>query len=170
VTKKDMANLLLKAFSIYSFLMALQNVPYLINDLSSLQNPVLPIVLQIITPTFTMLLAGILLWFTSGHGEKLIFGNENADAPVQASIQDIQVLAFSLGGLYLIARAIPDLIQNTLIYAWVFFQKTEAENMGSAMLFSFTNLCIGAWLLFGAKGIIVFIKKIRKDSQFRGSH
>ena len=167
MTKRDVANLLLKAFAIYSFLVALQNAPYLINDLSSVQEPVFPRVLQIIMPTFTMLLAGILLWIMSGRGAKLILGDEGTAESIHASIQDIQVLAFCLGGLYLLAHALPDLIKNSLISVWLIFQGSNNENVVPILISSFIQLCIGAWLLFGAKGIVAFIKKIRKAGQFR---
>jgi hypothetical protein len=173
MTKRDMANLLLKAFSIYSFLMALQNAPYLINDLVLLQEQTFPKVMQISIPTFTMLLAGILLWVVSGRGAKLILGYENneaSDVVVHASLHDIQVLAFSLCGLYLLSKAVPDLIQNTLIIIWVSFQGSKIENMAPHMLYSIIYVCIGIWLLFGAKGIVVFIKKLRRAGQFKSSH
>ncbi len=170
MTKRDIVNLLLKAFSIYSFLMALQNIPYLINDLLYLQEPVFPKILQIVMPTCTMLLAGIILWIMSSRCTKLILGYEATEATVDASIQDIQVIAFCLGGFYLLARAIPDLIQNTFTIAWLFLQGGQGgkiENVAPVFLSSIVHLCIGAWLLFGAKGIVVFIKKIRKAGQFR---
>jgi hypothetical protein len=76
MTKSDIANFLFKAFSIYAFLQALQNVPFLINDIIAVQEPVLPGVMQIITPTSIMLLSGILLWGMSGRGAKIILGYE----------------------------------------------------------------------------------------------
>jgi hypothetical protein len=170
MTKRDIVNLLLKAFSIYSFLMALQNVPYLINDLLYLQEPVFPKILQIFIPTCTMLLAGFILWIMSSRCTKLILGYEATEATVDASIQDIQVIAFSLGGLYLLARAIPDLIQNIFIITWLYLQGGQGgkiENVTPVFLSSTVHLCIGVWLLFGSKGIVVFIKKIRKAGQFR---
>jgi hypothetical protein len=167
MTKRDMANLLLKAFSIYSFLMALQNAPYLVNDLSKLQEPAFPDILQICVPTLTMILAGILLWVLSARGAKLIFGREETENTTRASVQDIQVIAFSLGGLYLVANAIPELLNNALFFAWLFLKGNKLDDIASVLIFPFIRLAIGLWLLFGAKGIVVFIKKIRKAGQIR---
>ena len=165
MTKRDMANLLLKAFSIYAFLMALQNVPYFINDLSKLPHPEFPFVFQTSMPTLSMILAGILLWAMSRHGAKIIFGRDDIDHTTGASVADIQLIAFSLGGLYLVANSIPVLVNQGIFYVWFFLKGSKPDDMASVFIFPFINLCIGLWLLFGSKGIVIFIKKMRRAGQ-----
>ena len=116
-----------------------------------------------------MILAGILLWAMSYHGAKIIFGREDNDYAIHASIQDIQVIAFSLGGLYLVVNAIPALLNPGLFYVWFILNGKKTDDMASMLIVPFIRLCIGFWLLFGSKGIVVFIKKMRRAGQI-GSH
>jgi hypothetical protein len=167
MTKRDMANLLLKASSIYAFLMALKYVPYFINDLSKLPQPEFPLVFQTSMPTLSMILAGIFLWAMSRRGARIIFGKDDIDNTTGASVADIQVIAFSLGGLYLVANAIPALVNQGVFYIWFLLKGSKTDDMASYLIFPFIDLCIGLWLLFGSKGIVVFVKKIRRAGQIR---
>jgi hypothetical protein len=130
-----------------------------------LPHPEFPFVFQTSMPTLSMILAGILLWAMSRNSAKIIFGNDDNDNSTGASVADIQPIAFSLGGLYLVANSIPLSVNQGIFYVLFFLKGSKPDDMASVIIFPFINLCIGLWLLFGSKGIVIFIKKMRRAGQ-----
>ena len=172
MTKFDLRSLLFKGFAIYSFLTALQYGASFLYDLPShLKNAgdrlFLPNLLLRITPTLAMALAGLLLWLMSEHGSKRIFGREDSDETLRPSPQDIQIIAFSLAGMYLLAYAIPEFItmSATQFIFWLSAKGRSSMGGGPILVEKLIRISIGLWLLFGARGIVIFIGKIREASR-----
>jgi len=160
MTKRDLSNLLFKAFAIYSFLAALQNLQYLPGFIYETKKTGGLYFLAIGSPTVAMTLAGVLLWFLSDRGSGYIFGKEESGNIEPASIKDIQALARSLVGLYLVATAGPELITDVVLFVWLFLQGSELKNVLTTVLYPAVRLIIGFWLLLGTKGMVVFIRKM----------
>ena len=115
---------------------------------------------------FFPILAAILLWlFPLAVATKIIpnIKAKNATAPLDAN--GIEVVAFSVMGLWVLTSAIPD------IFYWVTFAyRIKNANIGSTELSpenigyivsTIVELVIGFWLLFGSRGLLGVIRRAR---------
>jgi hypothetical protein len=112
------------------------------------------------------ILAAILLWFFPlTVAGKLIPDTKPEELPIALSGTEIETVAFSILGLWILATAIPD------IFHWATFgYLVKASGVGRAQLTpenignivgTVVELVIGFWLLFGSKGIAGLIRRYR---------
>jgi hypothetical protein len=112
------------------------------------------------------ILASLLLWyFPLAVASKIIpdIKTEKASTPLDAG--GIEVVAFSVMGLWVLTTAVPD------IFYWIVFAyRTKSADFGNPELSpesvgyivaTVVELVIGFWLLFGSKGILGIIRRIR---------
>lgn len=112
------------------------------------------------------ILAAVLMWyFPLALANKLIPDIKTKDAPVPLDAGGIEVVAFSIMGLWVLTSAIPDIFHwATYVYQvrnkhFGYFELTP-ENVGN-IVSTVVELVIGVWLLFGSRGILGLIRRAR---------
>jgi hypothetical protein len=112
------------------------------------------------------LLAAILLWlFPLAVAAKIIPNIKEKETPAALDAGGIEVVAFSVMGLWVLTYAIPD------IFYWVtYVYRIKNINIGSPELTpenigyivsTIVELVIGFWLLFGSSGLLGVIRRAR---------
>ena len=112
------------------------------------------------------ILAAILLWlFPLAVAAKIIPNIKAKGTPAPLDAGGIEVVAFSVMGLWVLTFAIPD------IFYWVtFVYRVKSVNVGSTELTpenigyivsTIVELVIGFWLLFGSRGLLGVIRRAR---------
>lgn len=121
----------------------------------------------IATLLFFPLLAAFLLWrFPLAVATNLIPDIKKQEQHSSLGANDIQVIAFSVMGLWVLTTAIRD------IFYWVTFvyqiknsglgnPTLSPENVGN-IVSTVVELVIGFWLLFGSKGLVGIIRRARQ--------
>lgn len=169
MTKQDLGNLVFKSFAMYAFLMALNNASFMVNDMLEMieggyssrgKERALMYILAIILPALSMVFAGIVLWFSSERITRYLFASEKPIDISKVSTHDIQVIAFSIGGLFVLSNAIGALIQNGTVAVMLLLAGEKVVGIVRQVLEYVIRILIGLWLLFGARGIVIFIRKI----------
>lgn len=115
---------------------------------------------------FPILVAVLLWFFPLTVAAKLIPDINTKEQTTSIGAGSIEVVAFSVMGLWVLATAIPD------IFYWVtFVHQVKSAGMGSPELSpenlgnivaTTVELAIGSWLLFGSKGLLSIIRRVRQ--------
>src|SRR5208283_3204362 len=105
----------------------------------------------------------IILWFFADIiTDVVIPGIEPTDKFIQFSLWEVQAIAISLMGLYLVAHGIPDFVYQLLTYfkyhiSVITNQIEYNKNDVLRLVQPFGRIIIGFYLMLGYKGIIGFI-------------
>ncbi len=164
MTKKEIAMLSFKVLSLYAFLKAIDKLSTAIYYAYRVDEIGVPFVMVYIAPMLLFVLCGGLLWFLSPLLASSISKSTDHEDNSAASLFDIQSVAFSIVGLYMIADSLPHIVRSTI---WHF--TSDSLSMGkSSPLFgdvagSLVEIAIGLWLLFGSRGLVNFITAMRRD-------
>lgn len=112
------------------------------------------------------LLVALLLWvFALAIARTLLPGGKPGKAPARLALGDIQAVAFSVMGLWVLASAVPDIfywgsfLYQTNVSGWG-YRELSPENTGN-IVSTLVELAIGLWLLFGARGLAGLVKMAR---------
>lgn len=115
---------------------------------------------------FSPVLIAILLWrFPLTVASKLIPKIKTSEKPRPLGEMELQVVAFSILGLWVLASAIPHIFYwITYVYRIknVGFGNIELtpQNIGG-IVSTVVELVLGVWLLLGAKGLVGIIRRLR---------
>jgi len=161
MTKKEIATLSFKLLSLYAILQLIDKLAYIISyliygDLSGVK------FLNFIAwavPPFLFLVCGILLWYTASPLASSLFKTAALDDKFNASLTDVQIVAFSVVGLFVLADSLPNFVRVAVWYS-TSIEKSALSGDGAAFLL---RSVFGFWLLFGSRGIVNFIHKIRQE-------
>jgi hypothetical protein len=119
--------------------------------------------------TVPLLLAAFLLWtFPLTIAKTILPEVKTSSGTVPLEASGIQVVAFSILGLWVLSTAVPDVFYwSTFIYLakGINFSLTP-EHIGNALA-TVIELVIGFWLLFGAKGLRGLLRLARTSSTAR---
>jgi len=111
-------------------------------------------------------ICGIVLWYQAPLFAYSIFGTSASVDTTAASLADIQVTAFSIIGLLVIANAISD-VTSVGTVEYLIASYSAADEMRKIrnvyIAFSLVKIAFGMWLLFGSRGIFNFIRSMRRD-------
>jgi len=110
---------------------------------------------------------GALLWIFSaklaGFMVKPLEGQEPEMMAAAFDLDTVQVLAFTITGVFLLVNTIPSLVSALTVYAVL-----PEPSMGQIWLETLRRLVdsvirviLGLWLVLGSKGLVALIKKIR---------
>ncbi len=95
---------------------------------------------------------------------KLLPKTDDINANIKYSLKDIQVVAFSIIGLYILVTGVPRLLYWLYIFQQVKYGPVEIElapeNIAN-FISTILEIIIGFWLLLGAKGLQGLLYKIR---------
>lgn len=162
MTKKEIASLSFKVLSLYAFIKAIEKLSTLIYYAYQVNEIGVPFFMVYAVPVLLLALCGALLWFLSPVLASSISESAGSgDNP--ASLSSIQAVAFSIVGLYMVAASLPGIVRSTI------WRLTEPASMskGSPLLGdvmgSLVQVVIGLWLLFGSRGLVNLISKMRRD-------
>ncbi|MDP2884207.1 MAG: hypothetical protein Q8P51_04205 [Ignavibacteria bacterium] len=111
---------------------------------------------------------GLWLFFASDRAARIFVGHDDTSGeapPVRA--QNIQVIAFSIIGLYLTLLALPGFIKTTLSIwfsnaGWLYRSAISGQTYIDLVV-EMLEIGIGGWLLFGASGVANLLNKLRGD-------
>lgn len=117
-------------------------------------------------PALILALVAILLWFFPlTVATKIIPSIKTSSAPTSLDAGGIEVIAFSVMGLWVLTTAIPD------AFHWItFVYLAKSVNVGNSELSpenigyivsTIVELVIGFWLLFGSRGLLGIIRRAR---------
>lgn len=166
MTKREIATLSFKILSLYAFIKAIDKLSTLINYLYKYSLSEVGVLNFMIfaSPVLLLLLCGGLLWFLAPWLASSISKSTAPADNAAASLFSIQAVAFSVLGLYLLADSLPALVRSII---WHF--TTASRSMGERspligdILGFLIQIVIGVWLLFGSRGLVNFIRSMRRD-------
>lgn len=133
----------------------------------ALQPPNNVSLLYIFSVALFPILAAVLLWFFPlSVAAKIIPETKSKKQVTSLSPAEIEVVAFSVMGLWVLAGAIPDTLNWATYFAlWLanheaFNLELTPDNIGN-MVGTIAELVIGFWLMFGSHGLLVIIRRAR---------
>ena len=173
MTKKEIVSLSLKLAGIYCLIMAIAYLNFTVMAVvSSLRQgfwdmliSITPFVLLLlsITPFVLLLLFGAYLIFSSKLPSKMASSMIEEETTTSFTFQDIQVLAFSIIGVWLISSAIPTFIQAivriTVMYSTS--QQSVSVYFIPQIVAAVLKLAFGIYLFSGSRGLAKLWQKFQ---------
>lgn len=164
MTKEQIVALGIKLFAVFLLVYGLRSITYIV-PVYSMQT--IPTVGWIIMAGLAVIFISIvyLLWsFPVLISRKLLPSDDVKEGESPASIKDIDVIAFSILGLWVLISSIPDLGY------WFFMWMTVLNDNPEGVVYTqqkintgvtIFEILIGFWLLLGAKGLRGLIRRMR---------
>ncbi len=160
MTKHEIAILSFKVLCIYAVIQSIDRIYtflyYLFYE-KQIDIADKPNLLMSAVPSILMVFCAIVLWFGAPLLAKSIFSEDVSEIKSQNSLEDIQRVAFSIAGLYMLATSLPELVEVTTVILTV---PAENRNPGSMVHIIVTFLfqaSLGFWLLFSSRGLVNFL-------------
>ena len=186
MTKKEIISLSLKLAGIYCLIMAISHLGYAVPSVvSSLMRQgfwsmitsisTFLLLLLSLTPSVLLLLLGVYLIFSNALPSKMAASMIQEEKTTSCTFLDIQVLAFSIIGVWLIAGAISNFIQPVVRVIVLhstsrpvsFFQSSYFI---SQILIGVLKLALGIYLFLGAKGLTKLWQKFQSPNDIKPSN
>ena len=113
-------------------------------------------------PPLLLVLCGALLWYVAPFLASSVFKSAAFENEPNASLADIQTVAFTVIGLFLLASALPEIVNAVIIYftMWVVGSKTA---LIQNIIVLFLKVALGLWLLLGSRGLANFIRSMQRN-------
>ncbi len=174
MTKKEIVSLSLKLAGIYCLIMAISHLNFAIMSAVSVLRrqgfwdmliSITPFALLLLsfTPVVLLLLFGAYLIFSSKLPSKIASSMIEEEKTTSFTFQDIQVLAFSIIGVWLLSSAIPTFIQ-TIVRITVLYSSSQQSvpvYFISQIVASVLKLALGIYLFSGSKGLAKLWQKFQ---------
>jgi hypothetical protein len=162
VTKREIANLSFKVLSLYAVIKAIDKLSSLISYMYQYSHTDLGVLDYMIftAPVILLLLCGGILWFIAPLLASSISKSTVSEDNSNASLLSIQMVAFSVIGLYMLVDSLPALVQATI---WYFIVTGKRYQFAVDIIGSLVKIGLSLWLLFGSRGLINFINSMRRD-------
>ena len=172
MTKKEIVSLSLKLAGIYCLILSISYFGFAImNAVSSWRQGFLYMLISI-TPSVLLLLFGAYLIFSNKLPSKIASSMIQEEKTTSFTFQDIQVLAFSIIGVWLISSAIPTFIQAilqiTVLYSGS--QQSVPVYSISQIVASVLKLALGIYLFSGSKGLAKLWQKFQSTRGMKPSN
>ena len=167
--KHDIAILSFKILSIYAviqFIYQFYTFVYYISYEKQLELDQKYSLLLSSVPSLLMALCAIILWFSAPMFANLIFKNDDNEINSQSSLADIQRVAFSVLGMYLIATSLPAVVEIILVIQMTSEVKNGSGSMVPTIVEILLKGILGVWLLFGSNGIVNFLRYMNGKREF----
>ena len=178
MTKKEIVSLSLMLAGIYCLIMAINHLSYVIQSIASLfrQEDFWSILISInfivsllllLTPFLLLLLFGFYLFFSDKLPSKMASLMTQGEKATSFAFQDIQLLSFSIIGVWLLSEAVPTFIR--LIVQITFILPTHQKSVTvfqnsiyiSHIVAAILKIALGIYLFSGGKGIIKLWQKVQ---------
>jgi hypothetical protein len=169
MNKLEIATLSFRILSIYFLFKILDqadNLIYFIANYSKLNEGNFVNYLMAIVPAILYFILGIFLWFSSPRLAHITFKKNANITTIDLSLENVQLVAFSIAGFFLVASAAPqlsDILVNFIAYN---FNNTSFEGkfpFHTEIILGFIKIVVGTWLLLGPRGIVNFINSSRRE-------
>lgn len=170
--KKIFAKVLIRALSIYTFISALEALQYLGMMVAVLSQPSPAFIIYSIAgvmPFIFLLILGFFLWNRAGYlAERMLPVEESVSGGSVATGGEIEAIAFSAVGIYLLSNALPRLVEVVsgiiVFYSGQYPPSYEYFNYSSiSSLAGLTvKMTMGFWLILGSRGIVRLVGKLRE--------
>ncbi|MEW6276602.1 MAG: hypothetical protein AB1556_16015 [Bacillota bacterium] len=176
MTSKDIARLSCKLFSIYTLINAIKSLNYfVVLPLQGKSGTGMIATTLILTalPSTLLFASGIILWLYAGKLANYLVPDKmpDKDPPSggsQIRVEDIQAVAFSVVGIFILVDAAPKLIQ--IVFNIILLSKLQHAIPGDWVNFTtitrivelVIQLILGFWLFFGSRGIVGLLKRLRE--------
>ena len=168
----ELSRILIKVAGISIIIYVLVGIPAYISYYFSLrlvEESVITFFLVSILPMLIPLTAGYLMWqFPSTIANKIIKTKEDYNPRDSRIGFEIQIIAFSVLGMYLLFNSFSDIVYHLSYY----FQTKEASGEGNIMINTYSlifataaEILFACLLLFGGKYIVGLIRKIRYGNE-----
>jgi len=164
MTKEQIVALAVKLFAVFLLIYGLGQLASII-PLSYYDN--ISVGAWITIAGLGLFFAGIILflWFFPLFiSRKLLPSDEVKEGESIASVKDIDVIAFSILGLWVLASAVPDMVYWILMWMTV-LSKSSGDAMLTEQVINTTvtvlEIIIGVWLLVGARGLRGLLRRMR---------
>ncbi len=160
MTREEVATLSFKVLSLYAFIKVIDKLAYIISFISKkdLTGTSRINTIPWAVPPLALLACGILLWYMAPLLASSIFKETVSEDNPNASLVDIQIVAFSVVGLFLLANSLSFLVRAALWYSMASFSVKELAGDITAFLL---QSVLGFWLFLGSRGIVNFISSMR---------
>ena len=122
--------------------------------------------LYVLFSPLVMVAFGLFLWLFPAPVTNTVFRKDSKDSAAEPRwAAELQVVGVSLLGLWLLYRAISDLVYHLMVYR-TRTQSTDFYTDGytefpAFMVATLVEFVVAAFLLFGARGIVHVLRKVR---------
>ncbi len=113
----------------------------------------------IITAHLIKLIVALFLWYSSDKLSNIIFKDENDINFDNIDYKKIQLIAFSVVGVILLAINIPNFIRNILQLFIMPGRIRISSSILQGMISQIIAMIIGGWLLFGSQWLVKHISR-----------
>ncbi|MFA7585630.1 MAG: hypothetical protein WCY11_05450 [Novosphingobium sp.] len=152
-----------RIFTIWLALYVLRHVPSLWSlNTNEFGDPKTAVIVLIVGALLVVLI--VFLWIFPLTVARKLIPRAALDEPTTLPIDQIQAVGFCLLGLWLIASAVP----NVFFWMVMVYQSNRPESLLSleprnyaSMTYTVTEFSIGAWLVFGARGLLGLMRWAR---------
>lgn len=119
-----------------------------------------------LVPVFLIVVLGAVLWLFPGTiVNKIVVG---PNQPIKFQSDQVQVIAFSTLGMYILFRGVSDLVFWVSFMAMTFYSEPSTTiiplDRYADLFATFTEIIFGMFLIFGSNGISSYISMIRGRS------
>jgi len=126
------------------------------------------IFIQIIGPFALLLICGLIIWYLSPIIASRILKTSDKDYRFKLSQNNIQDIAFSAIGLFIVVNTTPDIVHTICwVYAIAFHSVGDKSlvyiTRGVQLLSLFIKLTLGIWLFIGSRGIGKLVRAMRRE-------
>ncbi len=166
MTKREIAVLSFKVLGLYAFIRVIDHLPYILYYVwgENAKQTIVPNLLIIAVPPLLLVLCSVLLWFGAPLLASIVFKSAPSGNVSNASLPDMQTVAFAVVGLILIASALPEIVSSVVIYYTMYSVAIGGKRaLIQNIIVLFLKLGLGFWLLLGSRGLVSFIRSLRRE-------
>lgn len=161
MTKREIAILSFKVLSIYVFIRVIDDMYYVLGSIAGSENSSVNLAV-IIFPKLLFILCGIVLWnITPRLADSVIKSTSNGYEP-NASLTDIQSVAFTIVGLFLLASSLPEIVGILVTCNTMWIIGSKVVLIKDIVVLS-VKIILGLWFLLGSRSLVNFIFSVRHD-------
>jgi len=182
MTKKEIVSLSLKLAGIYCLIMSISYSGFAIMSARSalkqgfweMLTSITPFVSLLLsfTPVVLLLLFGVYLIFSSKLPSKMAASIIQEEKTTSFTFQDIQVLAFSIIGVWLLSSAIPNfiqaIVQTTIMYSRS--RQSVSVYFMSQIVAAVLKLALGIYLFSGGKCVAKLWQRFQSTRDMKPSN
>jgi hypothetical protein len=165
LSKEDIVAIASRIFAIYVVIMAVQSIGALLKMRHAMEMNITDVVPFLLMCALPLLLAVLLWFFPLSIARKLLPVLRDPRPPLSAARQDVEDTVVFVLGLWVLAIATVDIVY------WLVFvfriQNTEAASVPlipdqvAAIWATVAQTAIGLWLVFGARGLLGALRRLR---------
>ena len=166
MTKREIAILSFKVLSVYAFLRVIDNLPYILYSMfgNDAKKAIIPNLLITTIPPLLLVLFGALLWYMAPFLASSVYKSAAFENEPNASLADIQTVAFTIVGLFLLASALPEIVSFIVIYYTMWATDIGGKRaLIQNIIVLLLKIGLGLWLLLGSRGLVNVIRSMRRD-------